>query len=87
MTLKNIERRSYQSEAKWIGGLSNTFQFTPVKGDALIGEVDALKFLFTLLERIGAKTTYTVAEIAEKAYKNAIGSGDYFIIATRQMFS
>ena len=87
MTLKNIERRSYQSEAKWIGGLSNTFQFTPVKGDALIGEVDALKFLFTLLERIGAKTTYTVAQIAKKAYKNAIGSGDYFIIATRQMFS
>ncbi|MBP9682927.1 MAG: hypothetical protein KBD76_16120 [Bacteriovorax sp.] len=107
MSLRSIERRSYQPEAKWIGGLNNTFQLTPVKGDAMIGEVDALRFLFTLLERIGAKTTYTVAEVAKKAYKSsdnppvlrgsdigtnqsdgsAIGSGDYFIIGTRQLFS
>lgn len=86
MSEKQVNSRQYQERAKWMLGLDNSFDFEIVKGDSYIGEVAALQFLFRLLKRIGAKTTYKVSDIAKRAYKEAIGDGDYFLIGVRRMF-
>jgi hypothetical protein len=86
MTEAQIDKREYQERAKWMLGLDNTFDFVKVNGEAYIQEITELEFLVRLLKRAGAKTNYKVKEIASKAYKNAIGDGDYFILGLRKLF-
>jgi hypothetical protein len=86
MSKLQIESRQYQEQAKWMLGLDNSFNFVVLHGETFIGEVQELQFLYRLLKRIGAKTTYRVKDIASKAYGNALGQGDYFLLGTRAMF-
>lgn len=86
MNLSEVESRNYQDQAKWLLGLDNSFDFVIVNGESYIGEIESLQFLYRLLKRIGAKTNYKVKEIAKRAYKDAIGEGDYFLLGIRKMF-
>lgn len=81
-----IERRNYQEQAKWLLGLDNSFEFVFVNGESFISEVPELNFVVQLLKRIGAKINIKVKDVAAKAYKSAIGDGDYFILGIRRMF-
>lgn len=94
MTEREASQRSYIEQAKFIGGELNTFSYDIAHKDDLIAQVPSLQFLFNLLNwannlsENGVKTDYTVGEIAEFAVRSgdAIGTGDYHVIAKRQLF-
>ena len=94
MTENQIQQKNFDSQAKFAGGLLNTFDFFPLKRDDLIAQVPELQFLFNLFKwaneqsEINIKTDYTVGEIADFATKGALGSGDgeYVMLAKRKFF-
>jgi hypothetical protein len=94
MTENQINQKSFISQAKFLGGLLNTYDFTPVRRDELIAQVPEMQFLFNLLKWANEmserriRTDYTVGEIASFATQGALGSGDgeYVMLAKRKIF-
>lgn len=94
MTENQINQKSFISQAKFVGGLLNTYDFTPVKRDELISQVPEMQFLFNLLKWANEmserriRTDYTVGEIASFATRGALGSGngEYVMLAKRKLF-
>ena len=94
MTENQINQKSFISQAKFVGGLLNTYDFVPVKRDELIAQVPEMQFLFNLLKWANEmserdiKMDYTVGEIADFATEGALGSdnGEYVMLAKRKLF-
>lgn len=92
MTEKEASERSYIPNAKFVGGLLNSFNYAIVNRNDLIAQVPEMQFLYKLLlwaneiSETNIKLDYTVGEIADFATKNAIGTGDYIVIAKRNLF-
>jgi hypothetical protein len=94
MTENQINQKSFISQAKFVGGLLNTYDFSPVKRDELISQVPEMQFLFNLLKWANEmserdiKMDYTVGEIADFATQGALGSGngEYVMLARRKLF-
>lgn len=64
MTENQIEKKNFIPQAKFLGGLLNTFDFFPVKRDDLIAQVPELQFLFNLFKWAN--------EMSEKKDKNGL---------------
>lgn len=94
MTENQINQKSFISQAKFVGGLLNTYDFAPVKRDELISQVPEMQFLFNLLKWANEmserdiKMDYTVGQIADLATQGALGSGngEYVMLAKRKLF-
>lgn len=92
MSKIEIDKRQYDDQSSWDGGLGNSFKFEKVNGETLIVDVSGLQFLVNLLKRVGANTNYKVKDIAQKALtispdQSVIGEGEYYLIAFRDIFS